>query len=171
VKLLPVPESALAIRNYYDTLTASPRVAAAWFPGAPSGDLCRDIGYEWSEEGSERVYLRSKVVAEARAAGIQNILDSGSGRPSDFDAFERETLISKRFGFTGRFVYNRTQAELANQLFAPSADEVARAQREVEAYRESLSNGVGLFELDGRVVDVTTVKHAERILARAGRAS
>lgn len=169
VKLLPLPESALAIRNYYDTLTASPRVAGAWFPGAPSGDLCRDVGYQWSEEGSERVYLRSKVVADARAAGIDSILDSGSGRPQDFEAFERESVISRRFGFTGRFVYNRTQAELANRLFGPSDEEIATAEREVAAYQESLERGVGMFELEGRVVDVTTVKYAERLLARAGR--
>jgi citrate lyase subunit beta/citryl-CoA lyase len=169
VKLLPLPESALAIRNYYETLTASPRVIAAWFPGAAGGDLSRDLGYQWSEEGSERVYARSKVLLDARAAGIDNILDSGSGR-NDIDAFERETLISRRFGFNGRFTYNTGQVEIANPLFAPTPEEVEAAKREVEAYHAALEEGLGLFELDGRVVDVTTVKYAERTLERAAAA-
>lgn len=171
ISLLPLPEGALAIRNYFDTLTASKRVVAAWFPGAPGGDLCRDVGYEWSAEGGERLYMRSKVVLDARAAGIHHIIDSGSGGLTDIEAFARDVLRSRRLGFTGRMAYNRDQAKAINTAFTPSDEEVAAAKREVAAYEEALKRGVGLFEFDGRVADVTTVEYAQRLIARAEIAS
>jgi citrate lyase subunit beta/citryl-CoA lyase len=169
VRLLPLPETARAIRNYYETLTASLRVAGAWFPGAPGGDLCRDVGYRWSDEGSERVYMRLKVVHEARAAGIEHILDSGSLRVHDVEGFERESLISKSYGFTGRFAHNNSHVELANRLYAPTQHEVAAAERELAALRDAASRGLDMVELDGRMLEVANTPYAERILARAGR--
>jgi citrate lyase subunit beta/citryl-CoA lyase len=169
VRLLPLPEGALAIRNYFDTLLASKRVVAAWFPGAPAGDLSRDVGFIWSEEGSERLYMRSKVVLDARAAGIEHILDSGSGRLGDLETYEREVHRSKSFGFTARMTYSAEHAVIVNRVLTPTAEEVAAAQREIVAYEAALERGVGLFELDGRVVDVTTVEFARRLVARAAK--
>jgi citrate lyase subunit beta / citryl-CoA lyase len=170
IRLLPLPEGALAIRNYFETLTASERVCAAWFPGAPRGDLCRDVGFQWTSEGTERLYMRSKVVLDARAAGIEHIIDSGPGQLLDAPAFEADVRGSQRLGFTGRMAYSSAQAEIINRVFTPSPAEVEAAQAEIAAYEQALGQGLGLFELGGRIVDVTTVKHARRVVAKAAAA-
>jgi citrate lyase subunit beta/citryl-CoA lyase len=169
VRILPLPETALAIRNYYHTLGASSRVAAAWFPGAPGGDLCRDVGYRWSDEGSERIYMRLKVLHEARAAGIDHILDSGSSRVLDLEGYESECRISNGYGFTGRFGYTAGHAEAANRAYAPTQEEVAAAERELATLETARSRGMEMVEIDGRLVDVASAKYAKRVLAQAGR--
>src|SRR5258708_440211 len=77
IRIIPLPETALAILRYYEILTASPRVVAAWFPSTEGGDLSRDVGYRWTPEGRELIYMRSKVVLDARATGVEHILHSG----------------------------------------------------------------------------------------------
>ena len=56
-------------RLAFEIATASPRVA--YFGGgvSRSGDIARSIGYRWTPEGTETLFLRSKVLVDARAAG------------------------------------------------------------------------------------------------------
>jgi citrate lyase subunit beta/citryl-CoA lyase len=169
LKVLPLPETALAIRNYFDSLTASDRVTAAMFPSAKGGDLARDVGFVWSADGAELSYMRSKVVVDARAAGVADVLDGAWVDLDDIDGFERDTRRSRQFGYTGRFTIGVAQTDVANRVFSPSDDEVAAAQREIDAFAEAAARGVGMFTHEGRLVDIATVKHAERVVARAHR--
>jgi citrate lyase subunit beta/citryl-CoA lyase len=117
ISLLPLPETALAIRRYFEILTASPRVVAAWLPGSEGGDLAGDVGYVWSREGTELIYLRSKVVLDARAAGVRHILDGGWRALADTEGFEQDSAASRGFGFTGRMVFDAAQAAIANRVY------------------------------------------------------
>lgn len=170
VAILPFPETAVAIRNYYDILTASARVRAALFASAQGGDLSRDIGYDTGgSDGVEILYMRSKVVLDARAAGIEHIFDGAWLNVSDTDGFERDTTFSRRLGYTGRFAFNQAQTEIVNRVFTPSEEEVTAAEEEIRAFYQADRDGVGIFEHNGRLVDIATVKYAQRILAKAGR--
>jgi citrate lyase subunit beta/citryl-CoA lyase len=117
ISIIPLPETALAIRRYYEILRASPRVVAAWFPGSEGGDLARDLGYTWTPEGTELAYVRSKVVLDARAAGIEHILDGGWRNVPDLDGFRRDTQASFAFGYTGRLTFDPSQAAVANEEY------------------------------------------------------
>lgn len=170
IAILPFPETALAIRNHYEILTASERVRVALFASAQGGDLSRDVGYDTSgSDGAEILYMRSKVVLDARAAGIEHILDGAWLAVSDTDGFERDTTMSRRIGYTGRFAFDAAQTEIVNRVFVPSPEEVAAAEEEIAIFLEAERNGVGLLEHDGRLVDIATVKYAQKVLARAGR--
>jgi citrate lyase subunit beta/citryl-CoA lyase len=118
ISVIPLPETALAIRNYFDILRVTPRVAAAWFAGSEGGDLARDIGYTWTPEGRELAYVRSKVVLDARAAGVRHILDGGWRNLRDLDGFRHDTEISRAIGFTGRLAFDAAQASVANEVYS-----------------------------------------------------
>ena len=90
IRLHPGVESARGLRRLHDILTASERVESASFQGARGGDLVRDLGATWSLDGRELLFVRSLVVFEARAAGIEQIFD-GVFVDLDDDAGSRPT--------------------------------------------------------------------------------
>jgi citrate lyase subunit beta/citryl-CoA lyase len=169
IRIIPLPETALAILRYHEILSACSRVVAAWFPSTEGGDLSRDVGYGWTPEGRELIYMRSKVVLDARAAGIEHILDSGWRKLDDLEGFERDTIASRSFGYTGRLSYSPQQAVIANRAYAPSEEEVRAAEEEIRAFKDAEARGIGVLVHNGKIVDVTTAKFAERTLQRAGR--
>ncbi len=65
-----VLETAKAMRNSYEIAIACPRVRRVIMAAGPGGDAARAIGYIWSKEGMETLFLRSKAVLDSRAAGI-----------------------------------------------------------------------------------------------------
>jgi citrate lyase subunit beta / citryl-CoA lyase len=117
ISIIPLPETALGIRRYYDILAASPRVRAAWFAGTPGGDLARDVGYSVGAGGTEYLYLRSKVVCDARAAGIGIVIDCAWRALSDDEGFSADTQRSRDLGYTGRLTFNAAQAAIANAIY------------------------------------------------------
>jgi citrate lyase subunit beta/citryl-CoA lyase len=170
VELFPFPETALAVRNLYDILAASPRVSAVLFPSAPGGDLARDVGFKWTPEGTEILYMRQKIVVDARAAGVEHIFDGGwMLNIDDVDGFEADCRRSRAMGYTGRFAFNAAQAGAVNRAYSPSEEEVAAAEDVVGAWNGADVGDVGLFEHNGKFIDITIVKHAEKVLAQAGK--
>ena len=54
-----------------------------------------------------------------------------------------------------------SQVELANELFTPSAQEIARARRILEAMAEADATGAGAVSLDGKMIDIASIRQAE----------
>ncbi|MCG8324311.1 MAG: HpcH/HpaI aldolase/citrate lyase family protein, partial [Thiotrichales bacterium] len=72
-----------------------------------------------------------------------------------------------RLGYSGMQIIHPAQIEVVQAAFTPSSEEVAAAQRIVEAYEAATAEGQGAFALDGKMVDMPMVKAAQRVLARA----
>ncbi|MDR5760562.1 CoA ester lyase [Caballeronia sp. LZ035] len=85
----------------------------------------------------------------------------------DHEGLARECEHAARDGFTGKAAIHPAQIEVINQWFTPSVDEVERAQRIVEAFRQAPQ--AGAISLDGKMLDRPHLRGAERLLARAGR--
>jgi citrate lyase subunit beta/citryl-CoA lyase len=79
----PILETAQSLRLAYDIATASPRVQ--YMGGAVSrfGDIHQALGYRWTEEGRETLFLRAKVLVDARAAGIRYPISGMWGGATD----------------------------------------------------------------------------------------
>src|SRR5688572_2991833 len=75
VEIIPMLESALGVYRCFELLRASPRVATSCIGSAQDGDLQTDLGCDWSAEGMELLYARSKIVLDTRAAGKASPLD------------------------------------------------------------------------------------------------
>lgn len=166
IALLAVIESALGVINLAQIAQASPRLIALLF-GAE--DLAGDLGAIRTKAGDEVAYARSALVVAAAAYGLQAI-DMVYFDLHDLAGFEQECITGRRFGYAGKMVIHPKQVAIANRIFSPSPEEIARAERVIHAYQAHQEAGVGAFELDGRMVDLPVVRAAEKVLQRARQA-
>ena len=60
-----------------------------------------------------------------------------------------------------------SQVPLANEVFTPSDEDVAQAQRVIKAMEEAQAEGRGAVALDGRLIDMASIKQAEVIVGKA----
>ena len=72
---------------------------------------------------------------------------------------------ARRDGFTGMMAIHPSQVGPINAAFTPSTDEVARAQAIVDAF--AANPGVGVLQVDGKMVDAPHLKQAHHILSLA----
>jgi citrate lyase subunit beta/citryl-CoA lyase len=108
----------------------------------------------------------SACVLAARASG-RVILDGVYNDVRDLEGFAAECRQGRDFGFDGKTLIHPGQVEPCNEVFAPSADEVAHAHRVIEAFEEAKNAGRGVATVDGRMVENLHVADAQRILALA----
>jgi (3S)-malyl-CoA thioesterase len=70
-------------------------------------------------------------------------------------------------GFDGKTLVHPDQIAVANEVFAPSAEEVASAEAEVAAFRAAEARGEGVAVVEGRIVENLHAAAGRRLLARA----
>ena len=111
-------------------------------------------------------YARNKVIVAARIAGIDAI-DAPYPDYRDLVGYERDARRASLLGYTGKWAIHPDQVPVANAVYSPTDDEIARAERNVAAYREAETKGRGAVGVNGVLVDAAHVKQAEQTLARA----
>jgi citrate lyase subunit beta / citryl-CoA lyase len=158
VGLIPQVESVRGILRM-DDLAAAGRIAAIAFGGE---DFCVDLGVGRSEESLELLVPRALLALHAAAAGLPAI-DTVYTAIADEAGLTREARTARQLGFSGKLLIHPAQIEPVRRVFAPSADEVAWAQRVLA----SDGNGAGVRVVDGKMVDAPVIAQAERILARS----
>ena len=142
----------------------SPRLAGMTW-GAE--DLSAALGASTNRTGDgslEFTYqlARSLCLLAAVAAGVQPI-DTVSVNFKDADALKKESVAALRAGFTGKVAIHPDQVDVINAAFTPSAEDVAHANRVIQAF----SGGAGTVALDGRMLDMPHLTQARRVLALA----
>jgi len=167
--LLPLLETAAAVREAYDIACASPRVAYLGGGVSREGDIARAIGFEWTPEGTETLFLRSKVLVDARAAGIVNPITGIWGIVDDLDGLRAFAEQNRRLGYEGMMCIHPAHLPVLHDVFTPSAAEIERWQAVIAAMEEAEREGLGAIRLDGRLIDVAHVKTAHDQLERARR--
>jgi citrate lyase subunit beta/citryl-CoA lyase len=102
----------------------------------------------------------------AREAG-KAIVDGVYNDVKDLDGFRAECVQGKELGFDGKTLIHPGQVDVANDVWAPSEDEIAQAKKVVEAFAEAEAAGRGVVVVDGRMVENLHRDIAERVLATA----
>lgn len=102
VEIILVLETAKAMRNAYEIAISCPRIRRISLAAGPGGDANRAIGYVWSKEGKETLFLRSKTVLDSRAAGIQYPMISSWWNIKDLEGLEQDALFNRQLGFRGQ---------------------------------------------------------------------
>ena len=164
VKLMLWIETAMAIVNAYQICTASPRIAAVAF-GAE--DFTNDMGIKRSDDELQTTYAKSAVCIAARAADVP-ALDTPYFSFRDPEGLRKDVVISRLYGFRGKFAIHPAQIDIINEVFSPSAEEIEHARRVVAASDRAEREGRGSTSLDGKVIDVPVVKRARNLLDIAG---
>ncbi len=158
-------ETCLGLRNAHDLLKADPRIAGVALASAEEGDFIRDLGGRWTPTGEALLYPRGKLACEARAAGIEWIIDGVFMNLADEAALLRECTIARDLGYVAKMAIHPRQLNAIHQAFTPSEEEVEYALGLIAAYREGERNGQGAVRYRGMMVDYANVRRAERILA------
>ena len=165
LKILPLIETCLGLRNTFEIAKASLRVSGMSLASAEQGDFMVDLGGRWTPRSLALAYPRSKMVVDARAAGLEWLVDGVFMNLKDTDALREECLIARELGFVGKMAIHPTQVDVMHTVFSPSAQEVAYARGLIAAFREGEARGVGAVKYEGMMVDYANVRLAERTLA------
>ncbi|MBI3917369.1 MAG: CoA ester lyase [Betaproteobacteria bacterium] len=109
---------------------------------------------------------QGRIVAACRAHGLRPI-DGPYGDFRDSDGFRAAARRAAGLGFEGKWAIHPSQIDLANQVFSPGPEEVERARRIVAAMAQAAREGLGAVQLDGRLVDIASIRMARNVLAKA----
>jgi citrate lyase subunit beta/citryl-CoA lyase len=132
-RMMPLVESASAIRTAFEIASASPRVAYMGGATSRGGDLARSLGYRFSAQGQETLFLRSKVLVDVRAAGIANPLSGLWGNLDDSEGLRTFALQARDLGYEGLMAIHPSQLPIINAVFSPSDEEISEWQRIIAA--------------------------------------
>lgn len=157
-------ETARAMRDVYDIAVACPRVRRVTLAAGPGGDAARAIGYQWSKEGMETLFLRSKTVLDSRAAGVLYPTVSSWWNIKDLEGLERDARWNRQLGFRGMTVMHPSHVPVVNRIFTPSSDEIAFYQGLIDAMDEAVRKGIAAVTYKGDMVDEAMVKTAREML-------
>ena len=179
-------ETALGMANVESIAQASRRLEAMSFGVADYaastrarttviGGVNRDSGVltDPAADGSRQYFwtdpwhaAQTRMLVACRAYGLRPI-DGPFGDFGDADGFRAAANRAAVLGYEGKWAIHPSQVALANEVFTPTAAEVARATRIVEAMAEAARAGRGAVSLDGRLIDIASIRMAEALLAKA----
>lgn len=162
VKLLPILETAKSMQLAYE-IACCERVMGIAGLSAKNGDVARALGYQWTAEGLETLYMRSKVIMAARAAGVQAI----GGLWQDvhnIDGLRRSASFNRQLGFVGELILHPSNAPVVNEVYAPSEEDIEYYSGMVEAFEAAEKKGESAIMYRGEHIDYAHVKTAREIL-------
>ena len=119
--------------------------------------------YHW---GDMWHYAIARMVVAARANGLRPV-DGPFGDFSDPDGFRAQANRAATLGCEGKWAIHPSQIDLANEVNSPSKAEVDKAKRILKAMKQAQKEGKGAVSLDGRLIDIASIKQAEVMVAKA----
>lgn len=155
-------ETNAGLEAAYDIARSSPRIDALFFGGV---DMAAELRCQNAWE--PLLYARSRVAHAAAGAGIDAI-DVPFLDLNDTNGMAREAELVRDLGFSGKGSIHPRQIAILNDVFTPSAEEVAHAKRVTEAFAEA---DTGLVVIDGKLIEKPVLREMRRILAVAARIS
>jgi citrate lyase subunit beta-like protein len=163
IRLLVAIESPLAIMNLKKIAKCDPRIDALIFA---SEDYCAETGMRRTASRKELYYARSAVATVAHAYGLQPI-DLVCMDYENHAILREECREGVEMGYQGKQAIHPGQIDIVHREFSPRAEDIDYARLIVQGYQQHVQTGIGVFDLNGKVIDLPVVKWAERILSYA----
>jgi len=183
-------ESALGMANINEIAAASPRLESLHFGVADFGASTHarttaiggpipeyavltdpdDRGVRDVVWGDPWHYAIQHMVVAARANGLRPI-DGPFGDFSDPEGYTAQARRAAALGCEGKWAIHPSQIALANLVYSPSDEEIARAKQILEAMEEAQKEGKGAVSLDGRLIDIASIRAAEALVAQSEKIS
>ncbi|MBW3620074.1 MAG: CoA ester lyase, partial [Actinobacteria bacterium] len=124
-----------------------------------TNDLVKELHAEFVPGRGPILTALSRCVLGARIGG-KVILDGVFNDLDDADGFEAECVQGRDYGFDGKTLIHPKQLEPANRVWAPTDEQVDRAQRIIAAFEEAEREGRGVVTVDGRMIENLHVDQA-----------
>lgn len=163
----PGLETAQSIRQSYEIATASPRIAHMGGSGGKGGDTSRSIGFQWTPEGLETLYLKSKVLIDVRSAGVPYPMSGGWFDIHDLEGLRSLAVQLRQLGYTGMHLIHPSHVPVVNEVFSPTPEDVRHWQGLVKAMEEMRATGGAAITFGGDMVDIAHEETARTMLAIA----
>ena len=160
--LIPMIETAIGLDHLREIANANQVIRLA----LGNLDLQADLGMVCDPQETELQTARYQIVLASRVAQIAPPIDGVTPSTDDLVRIQDDAQRAKRMGFGGKLCIHPKQVGIVKAAFMPSEDELAWANRVIEA--DKASNG-GAVKLDGRMIDRPVVLLAQRTLAIAGK--
>ncbi len=169
IDLMPLFETAAGVTRIDRILQARSLrpYAGAWRVNRVAfgaGDYSHDLGLAPTHDEPELIHARARVVLASRHAGLESPVDSPWFHFKDAAGFQRAVERSRRMGFQGRLCIHPDQVPVANEGYAPTVEEIARAERIVAAFGAAEARGEAAIQVDGQMIDYPIVFQARRLL-------
>lgn len=156
-------ESPAGVLNAAEIAAASPRMAGMVMG---TNDLAKDLGARDTLDRAPMMTSLGLCLLAARAHGLICV-DGVYNKFRDTDTLRRHCEQGRDMGFDGKTLIHPAQIEVANEVFAPSEDDLDLARRQIKAFDEAQAKGLGIAVLDGNIVENLHIAAARRLLARA----
>jgi malyl-CoA/(S)-citramalyl-CoA lyase len=179
-------ETALGMQNIHEIAAASTRNESLHFGvadyaastqartiniGGPNPDY--SVLTDPADDGSRSVhwgdmwhYAVARMVVAARANGLRAV-DGPFGDIKDLDGYRAQARRSAVLGCEGKWAIHPTQVDVGNEVFSPSEEEVTRAKRVISAMEDAQKEGRGAVTLDGRLIDLASIRQAEVMVRKS----
>lgn len=119
--------------------------------------------YHWADPWH---FAQSRMMVACRAYGLRPI-DGPFGDFADPDGYRAAARRAAVLGYEGKWAIHPSQVALANEVFTPTEAEVTRARRILAAMADAAREGRGAVALDGRLIDIASIRMAEALIAKA----
>lgn len=163
MKLHVMIETAMGVQNAFRIASKFSRIDAITIGGQ---DLTADMNIVNTPDGAGIDYARKQIVMAAKASRIDAI-DTVFPDVNDEEGLRRETENAKKIGFTGKAVINPRQIDIIHQVYTPSEEEIRKAYHIIKEFKKNSAAGIGVFALDGKMIDAPIVARAEYTLKLA----
>lgn len=154
-------EMNAGLEAVFDIARSSSRIDALFFGGV---DMAADLRCKNAWE--PLLYARSRVVHAAASVGVDAV-DVPYLDLEDLEGMKIQARQARDLGFSGKGAIHPKQIGALNEVFTPSAEEVARARKVVTAFEEA---NTGLVVVDGKLIEKPVVREMQRILSVVERA-
>jgi len=161
--LMPIIETALGVEKAFEIASASGNIVAL---AIGLEDLTADLGVIRTNEATETLYARTRLVNACKAAGIQAI-DSVFSDVGDMEGLRQNVRVSKSLGFEGMGCIHPRQISIIHECFAPSKEEIEKAQKIMDAFYSAREKGLGVVAIGSKMIDLPVVKRAEKTVKLA----
>lgn len=172
VAILPLPETPEGMHDACALAKASPRVQGIHgaISGPVSGDFARAFGFRATLEGTEQLYLASKLVLDSRAGGAPYPIAGIFGTPmNDLGAVEKLIRRARDVGYSGVAVMHPSHVAAANAVYRPTSEEIAYFKGLLQAFEAAEKAGLGAVSYQGAMVDYAMLPLAQETMAEAKR--
>lgn len=163
VLIMAAIESARGVMKALDICEASERLFGIALSG---GDYTKDLQTHITGTGIELMGARQNLVIAARAAGVQ-CFDTVYTDLEDMEGFRRDVETIHLMGFDGKSIINPRQISIVHDVYAPSEEDIIFAEKVVKEIDDKREKGIGVFTVDGKMIDIAFYDGAKRTIALA----
>ncbi len=126
-------------------------------------DLTKDLNISRTLEGSEILYVRSKLILTCAAYNKESI-DTPWVDKDNLEGLKQDSEYARGLGFTSKSAIHPNHVDIINTAFSPSEKAILEAKRIV---KKAENNTRGAFSLDGKMIDLPIIEKAKKTLAQA----